>query len=138
MSTDNLERMAYMLDFIALPFPSETLSGECGCGHKKSEGTVQMKSIGEKKLPIYTSKRQEVEKALLETLQGEAETLEAALDGMSEENMTKILSYFDVAKIDSHLADLKAFESKERIATFSEIKEWDRERAKDSFYSKVQ
>ena len=142
----NIQRLEYILDVIAEPFPQNSNGGECGCGDDDAE----KKNVAEKKQEPPTSLRSQevplakqtvrglVESALTEALPSDWKQEVDGGDGGGEKLglldiiATKLLKHFDLEAIDSQMRDLALFLDPNRPVntTLVEIVAWDKARYK--------
>lgn len=139
----NRQRLDYILDWLAEPFPEKAQLKSCACGasdqagkkEEKKESTVPSDPSGR-----FPSKRELIEEALLTALKTQtstaeirAQTLEMALNDMDETEIGQLLKLMPVDLIDRHLSDMSLFRNPLRPTSLQEIEDWDTRHAKD-FY----
>lgn len=135
----NRQRLSYLLDVLAEPFPDTAKKQACNCGAEetnsvKNETENETKNETENKAPqvTFTTKRDLIEGALLDALGGSMSSFQSALDKMSDAQVgTALLTHVDVDMVDRHLHDLDLFAT--RPTTLDELKAWDTAHKNDTF-----
>lgn len=124
----NLQRIQYILDVIAEPFPPGAAKASCGCGDKGGAPSEISKSA-------KPTVRELVEQALYDALpvdlvKGEKHQLQEVLQALDEQTLGHLLKHINVAAIDLELRDLALFLDPRRPmqTTFEEIRAWDEKR----------
>lgn len=129
----NRQRLGYLIDTLAEPFPLENLkrAGKCACGDQSSARSGDA-------LDQTTTKRDAIEQALLMALvkqrsvSAKADSqLTDALDSLSEAQLGQLLKHIPTATVDQHLYDLAVFLQPDRVTTVDEICAWDRKHQHD-------
>lgn len=131
----NKQRLLYILDIIAEPFPESAKIEACGCGSNDNEDKVE-----NAKAHLYAiegpmlSKRDLIERSLMDAFDAKnVKSFDEFISKFNDDQIATILQSFDVNLIDRHLRDLALFLDKNRAVktTFEEIKEWDRRHKND-------
>lgn len=146
MSITNKQRLLYLLDILAEPFPESAKLESCSCGANEqkevsTEGVILSKestfvpNMEDAKKTLYSiegpmlSKRDLIEVALLEAYSPKKKfkTFDEFLNSLADDQIGKLLLEVDVGKIDQHLIDLSLFMDTERPiqTTVEEIIKWD-------------
>lgn len=139
----NLQRLQYILDLLAEPFPTSAKEASCGCGDTAAVKTNAIPTDSMVAAPLVIPKtmdhqslrksvRELIEEALAATNIQTAVTgkhLHEVLLTMSETTLGQFLQRMNTAEIDLQLQDLALFMDPQRTTTtFKEIVEWDRKR----------
>lgn len=148
----NQERLLFILDNIAEPFPFEAKSHSCACGagpesasgpsvekEESSASPLQQNSVATSKESksqkrVRKCKCDLVEEAILESLTGankmsatSPKTLKEYLGSASDVEVGKLITTFNIPLVDQQLYDLAIFQT-DATKTFSDLLKWDKER----------
>ena len=139
MMINNRQRLNYILDWLAEPFPEEAQLKSCACGTDPSKADVNSVSRDDR----FPSKRELLEESLLEALKTQsvenqtvirARTLKDALDALPDSAIGNLLISMPLELVDRHLNDLSLFADPTRPTDIEEIKQWDQRHAKDFLF----
>ena len=139
----NAQRLNYVLDLIAEPFPDKAKEYQCDCGDEKSKetntrilpGTLAMTNEYEKpkKEREKKCKRDLVEESILNSFKVTPlpQNLNDYLTSINDAEIEKLISKIDIAKIDAHLHTIASFMDPTQPTSIKEIVQWDKQHNKD-------